>query len=152
MARTLLFNSMINLRVWSWQQKQKKNESKSSKLQATVYYIHTCQFPKKRKAASSKLLFITYIHVNFRRNEKQQAQSYCLLHTYMSISESIARTRTTSCESITGTRTRIRTVLAAGATVSTLFYSVSTYMNNTYFSNSIGALSVTRYTWKTVDY
>ena len=31
-------------------------------------------------------------------------------------------------------------------TISTLFYSVSTYMNNTYFSNLIGALSVTRYT------
>ena len=51
MARTLLFNSMINLRIWSWQNKTKtktkEKETKSSKLEATVYYIYTCQFPNR---------------------------------------------------------------------------------------------------------
>jgi len=96
------------------QNKTKEKETKSSKLEATVYYIYTCQFPNRLQEQEQQ--FANRLQEQEKEQEKEQEFEQCWR------------------------------VLAAGATVSTLFYSVSTYMNNTYFSNSIGALSVTRYT------
>ena len=85
--------------------KTKEKETKSSKLQATVYYIsHTCQFPHRLQEQEQQ--FANRLQEQEKEQEQEQEKEQEFEWCWRVLRP----------------------------TISTLFYSVFIYMNNTYFS------------------